>query len=121
VCCSLSWRCGSALGAAISSSEVLPLICRLENLKAAHESFINAHHSARVVKFTAVVWCAEESDKLAALEELIAIFYDLMRTTDEINIMLLVKLSNNLLAKCKGNAAVIVTIGLNASFRVRPE
>ena len=94
---SLAWRCWSTL----SGSKVLSLICRLKNLKAAHQCLINAHHSARVVKLTAVVGCTEESDKLAALEEFIAVLDDLMCAANKINVMLLVKLSNHLLSECE--------------------
>ena len=94
---SLAWRCRSTL----SGSKVLSLICRLKDLKAAHQSLVNAHHSARVVELTAVVGCTEESDQLAALEEFIAILDDLMCAADKINVMLLVKLSNHLLTKCE--------------------
>ena len=52
------------------------------NLKAAHQSLIDAHHGARVVKLTAVVRCAEEGHELATLEEFVAILNDLMGTAD---------------------------------------
>ena len=109
------------LSSAISGPKILSFICRLENLKAAHKSLINAHHCTRVVKLAAIVRCAEKGNKLATLEEFVAVFDDLMRAADQVDVMLLVKLSHHLLAKCKGDPAIVVAICLDASFGIGPQ
>ena len=109
------------LSSAISGPKILSFICRLENLKAAHKSLINAHHCTRVVKLTTIVRCTEESNKLATLEKFVAVFDDLMRTADQIDVMFLVKLSHHLLTKCKGDTTIVVAICLDTSFRIRPQ
>ena len=112
---------GSTRSSTVSSPKILSFICRLENLKAAHECLINAHHCTRVVKLATIIRCTEECNKLAALEEFVAVFNDLMRAADQIDVVLLVKLSHHLLTKCKGNTAIVVAVCLDASFGIRPQ
>ena len=44
-----------------------------------------------------------------------------MGAADQIDVVLLVKLAHHLLAKCKGDAAIVVAVRLDASFRVGPQ
>jgi len=118
---SLSWGCRTTLSTPVGCSKVFPLVSRFEDLKAAHQRLINAHHGARVVKLATIVRCTKKCDKLAALEEFVAVFDHLMSAANQIDVMLLVKLSNHLLTKCERDSTVIVTIGFDTSFRVRPK
>ena len=60
--CSLAWGGGSALSPPVRGAKVLSLICRLEDLKAAHKRLINAHHCTRVVKLATIVGRTEQSN-----------------------------------------------------------
>src|SRR5687768_7090914 len=74
-----------------SVRELLFLFCWLEDLETAHKGVINRHHGSSVVEFTAIVRSREESDKLPLSKEFISIFYNLMGSTDQVNIVFLVK------------------------------
>ncbi len=49
-----------------------------EDLEAAHECFVDAHHGAGVVELAAIIGCAEHCDKLSFGKELIAVLDHLL-------------------------------------------
>ena len=75
---------------------------------------------ALVVIFAAVIWRTEQSDKLSALEEFVSILHYLMRSANEIDIVLLVELAHYIFAECEADASIVVSVGFNASLRIRP-
>ena len=60
----------------------------LQHLEGAHERVVNGHHGTSIVEFTTVVWSTEEGNQLTLRKELVPIFYDLVRTTNEVEVML---------------------------------
>ena len=58
-------------------------------LERAEQAFVDAHHCTCIVEFTAVVRCTEQCDKLTLRKELVAVFYDLMSTTDQVHVVFL--------------------------------
>ena len=83
------------------------LLRRFQNLERAHQRVIYAHHGAGVVKFTAVVGCGEQCDQLPLRKELVAVLDDLVRTADEVHVVLVQKFANNLAAECERDTAVV--------------
>lgn len=73
----------------IGAGFVRGVVGRLKDAEAAHKGVVDRHQGARIVKFTAVVGSAEDCHELAATEEFIAIFDDLMGTANKINIIFL--------------------------------
>ena len=67
----VSWRDGLLVG-------------RFENLETAHQGFVHTHHSASVVKLSAIIGSGEDGDESSIAEKLVSILDDLMRTADEV-------------------------------------
>ena len=63
------------------------LLCWTQHLKWAHESFVNGHHSPRIVKFSTVIRRTEHRHQLPSRKELISIFHHLMRSYNEIKVL----------------------------------
>jgi hypothetical protein len=99
----------------------LLLFSWLKNLETAHQSIINAHHSAGIIEFTAIVWRGEKSYKLSLSEKLIAVFYYLMSPADQVDIVLFVKSWNDFLAKGERNTSVIFTPTLDILIGIWPQ
>ena len=122
---SLSWRCCGSRPVCSRLSKrcakVLSLICWFEDLKAAHESLVHGHHRTGVVKLAAVIWRTKQCYKLATLEEFVAVLDDLMRSADQIDVVLLIELAHDVLSESETNATVIITVVFNSSLRVGPQ
>ena len=56
---------------------LLFLLGRLEDLEAAQQALIHAHHRARVVELATIIGCGEEGHEMPLGEELVAILDDL--------------------------------------------
>ena len=54
----------------------------LQYLKRAHECFVHAHHTARIVELSAVIWRRKKSHQLTLGKKLVTIFYHLMSPTN---------------------------------------
>lgn len=59
------------------------------HLERTKEAFVNAHHCAGVVEFSAVIRCAEQRHELPLGEEFITILDDLVRTAYQVHVVLL--------------------------------
>ena len=73
-------------------------VIRLYLQKACYHVFVHFHDDAEIVK-VAVVGCCEDRDEFSACKELIAIFLDLMRPTYQIDVVFLIEVFDNYLAK----------------------
>ena len=114
----------SLLGARSRSSPVvegLLFVGRLQNLEAAHQRVVDAHHGARVVKLSAVVWRGEERDQLPLVEELVAVLDDLMRAADQVDIVALAELRHDVLSKSERDTTVVLTPLIDLFVGVGPE
>jgi len=49
----------------LSASELLLLLCRLENLERAQQALVDTHHGTGIVKLSTVVGSTEQCDELA--------------------------------------------------------
>jgi hypothetical protein len=90
-------------------------------LEGAEQALVNTHHSTCIVKFTAVVGCTKQGDKLSLREEFVSIFYDLMGSTDKIHVMLLEEARYDVWTECEGDASVVFAPARDILVRVGPE
>jgi len=118
---SFSRRSGGSATLSVSRAEILSFVRWLQDLEAAHQGLVYGHHSSGVIEFSAIVWRTEQSDQLATLEKLVTIFDDLMRATDQVDIVFLVELAYNILTERETHATVVVSVLLDTTLRVGPE
>ena len=104
-----------------SISELLLLLSRLQDLETAHKSIINWHHSTCIIEFSTIVRGTEKCNKLSLGKEFIAIFHNLMCSTDQINVMLFIEGWNNFLTEGKTDSSVVFTPTLNVLIRIWPK
>jgi hypothetical protein len=52
-------------------------LSRFQNLEGTHQSFVNAHHCASIIKFTTIIGSREYGDKLSVSKEFIPILDNL--------------------------------------------
>lgn len=90
-------------------------------LEGAEQALVDTHHCACVVEFTAVIRRAEECDELALGEELVAIFHDLMSSTDEIHVVLLQETRYDVGAECEGDTSVVFAPSRDVLVRIGPQ
>ena len=100
---------------------LLLLLGRLQNLERAEQALIDAHHSACVVEFAAVVRCREERNELPLGEELVPIFDDLVRTADQIHVVLLQKAGHDIRPECERDTAIVFAPPSDVLVWVRPQ
>lgn len=100
---------------------LLLLLGGLEDLERAQQALIDAHHRTCIVKLAAVVGRREESDELALAEELVAVFDNLMGTTDEVHVVFLKEARHNIGAESEGDTTVVLTPACDVLIRVRPK
>lgn len=86
---------------------LLLLFSGFQDLERAQEALVNAHHGARIVEFSAVVWRTEQGHQLTLAEEFVAILDDLMRTTDEVHVVFLQESCDHVRAKCERHTAIV--------------
>ena len=88
---------------------ILLLLLRwLENLEGAEEALVDAHHGAGIVELAAVVGGAEERDKLALREELVAVLDDLVSAADEVHVVFLQETRDDVRSKGERHTTVIL-------------
>lgn len=109
------------------------------NLERAQERLVDAHHSSGIVKFSAVIWRGEQGHQLLPREELIAVFHDLtpqekrqhfrcheqqrshlMRTANEVHVVLCQEALYHVAAECERHAAVIFSPSMDIGIRIGP-
>ena len=89
--------------------------CWFENLEGTHKGIIYCHHCSSIVKFTAIVWCGENSDEFSSSKEFVPVLNDLMSSHNKIQIVSTKELTHNIATKCKGNTTIILTPSLLAT------
>mmetsp|Transcript_50943 Transcript_50943/g.134763 ORF Transcript_50943/g.134763 Transcript_50943/m.134763 type:complete len:310 (-) Transcript_50943:693-1622(-) len=87
----------------------LLLVGGLEDTEGAHQALVHRHHRARVVKLAAVVGGGEDGDELPVGEELVAVLDDLVRTHDQVVVVLLQELAHDVGAERVRHPAVILS------------
>lgn len=70
-------------------------------LERTQQTLVDAHHSTSIIKLSTVVGSAEEGHELALREEFVAIFNDLMRSANEIHVVLLKEARNDIRSECE--------------------
>lgn len=100
---------------------LLLLLSGLEDLERAEQALIHAHHSTRIVEFTAVVWRAEQSDKLSLGEELVSVLDDLMRSADEVHVVFLQESRDDIGAEGERNTTIVFAPASDVLVGVGPE
>ena len=91
------------------------------HLERTQQRLVDAHHRAGVVKLPAVVRRGEECDKVPLGKELVTILDDLVRTANEVHVVLLQEPRDDVGPEGKGHAAVILAPPCDVFVRVRPE
>lgn len=76
-------------------------------LETTHQSFIDAHHTAGVVEFSAIVWRGEQGDQLTLRKEFVTVFDNLMRSAYQIHIVAIQESRHHIRAECEGNTSVV--------------
>ena len=119
----ISRRCrSSSLGTTRSLvREPLSLFRRFQNLERAHERLVDAHHGPGVVKLSAVVWRREQGDQLSAGKKLVAVFDHLVGAADKVQVVLVQKLSDDVLPKGERDAPVVFAPSVDLLVGVGPE
>jgi hypothetical protein len=100
---------------------ILLFVRWLQDLEAAHERLIDAHHGARVVEFAAVVRRRKERNQLPLAEKLVAILDYLMGSADQINVVAVRELGYDIFSKGEGNATVVLAPIVDVLVGVRPK
>lgn len=96
----------------------------LEDSEWAAEGCVDLEHCSFIVELAAVVWSWKYRQKLAiGAIELISIFYNLMSSTDHVQIIFGEKILNDRLSKCYTYSTIILFVCLlmNVSTGVRPK
>jgi hypothetical protein len=91
------------------------------NLEGAEKALVDAHHGSSIIKLSAVVRRAEESDKLAFREELVTILDNLMGTADQVHVMLLEEARDDVRAKGEGYTTIVLAPSSDVLIWVGPE
>lgn len=91
------------------------------NLERAEQALVYAHHGTCIVELATVVGGTEQSDELTLGEELVAVFYDLMGTADEVHVVLLQEAGDNVGTKCEGYTTVVFAPASNILIGVGPQ
>jgi len=91
------------------------------NLERAQQALVDAHHSTRVVEFTAIVGCAEQSHELALGEELVAVLDNLMCTADQVHVVFLQESRDNVWSKGERHTAVVFAPARDVLVGVGPQ
>ena len=90
-------------------------------LERTQQTLVDAHHGTCIVKFTAVVGCTEQCYELALGEEFVTIFYNLMRTADEVHVVLLQEARNYIWTKGKADTSIVLAPSGNVLVWVGPK
>lgn len=93
----------------------------MTDLERAEQALVNAHHGTRIIELSAVVGRAEQGDQLALRKELVAVFNNLVSTTNEIHVVLLQKTGYYVGPKGEGNTSVVFAPASNVLVGIRPE
>ena len=92
----------------------------LQNSERAHEALIDGHHCARIIELATIIGRREDGHELPVGEELVAVLDDLVRTHDQIKVVLLQKFADDVGAKSVRDAAIVLrptrNIGLGVEF-----
>lgn len=104
-----------------SSSELLFLFSRLENLERAEQTLVDTHHGTRIVELPAVVRCTKQGNELAFGEELVSVLDHLMGTADEVHVMFLQEAGNHVRAKGEADTSVVFAPASDVFVGVRPQ
>lgn len=105
----------------VSGNQLLLLLSRLQDLKAAEQALVNAHHGAGIVEFATIVGRAEECDQLALAEELVPVLDHLMSATDEVHVVLLQEARYYVWAESEGHAAIVLAPARDVLVRIGPQ
>jgi hypothetical protein len=89
-------------------------------LERTHERLVHTHHCARIIKLAAVVGCRKEGNELPLGEKLVPVFYNLMRTTNEIEIVFLQEPRYNVWAERETDSAVVLAPSGYILVGIRP-
>lgn len=91
------------------------------NLERAEQALVYAHHGTCVVELATVVGSTEQSDELTLGEELVAIFYNLVGTADEVHVVLLQETGDHVRTKRKGHTTVVFAPASNILIGIGPQ
>ena len=92
-----------------------------QNREATHQSVVYGHQCSRIIEFSTVVWSWEYSNELSTAEEFIAILDDLVRSTNQIDVILLQELLDNSFTKCIADASIVFSPTALGLLWIRPK
>ena len=79
------------------------------HLEGAHQVLVNAHHASSIIELATIVRRRKHSYKVTIREKLVTIFYHLVRSTHQIEVVLLKEVRHNVRRKRVAHASVIDT------------
>jgi ATP-dependent helicase YprA (DUF1998 family) len=100
---------------------LLLLLRRLQDLERAQQALVDTHHRTCVVELATVVRRGEEGDELAFAEELVAVFDDLVGTTDEVHVVFLKEAGDDVRAEGEGDTAIVLAPACDVLVGIGPE
>lgn len=94
---------------------------RTTNLKRAHERLVDGHHSACIIELAAVVRGRKEGNQLPLGKELITVFHDLVRATDQVQIVTIQEFADNISSESEGHSSVVLAPALHVFVGIGPQ
>lgn len=92
-----------------------------ENVKWTTQGLVNVKNACIIVKLSAVVRSWKNSYKSSVCHEFVAVYHYLMRPADEVQLVALVKLLDDVVAKHITYSSVVVSPTLNVVLWIRPK
>ena len=117
----VGWSLWTQITAGSASCSCSWWVWGAQDWETTHQSVIDWHQRSRIIKFSAVVWRAENSHELASAEEFISVFYHLMGPTYEVNVVFLEELLDNMLTKRVGHTSIVLSPARLSLLWVWPE
>jgi hypothetical protein len=90
-------------------------------LEGAQQALVDTHHGTCIVKFATVVRRTEQCNELTLREELVAVFYDLMGTANQVHVVFLQEARHNVRTECETDTSVVLAPASDVLVRVGPQ
>lgn len=86
-----------------------------------HVSWAQKGAEADKTHLSTIVWSRKQSDELSLCEKLVSVLYDLMRSADQIHVVLLQKARDDIGSECKRDTSIIFAPASDILVRIGPE
>jgi hypothetical protein len=90
-------------------------------LERAQQALVYAHHRSSIVEFSAVIGRAEQRDQLSFREEFVAIFNNLVCSTDQVHIVLGQESGDDVGTEGEGDTTIVFAPASDVLVGIRPQ